>query len=271
MKYINVLILFFGFLLAQSAFSPECAEAKNRKSGSKSHHHTSKHSKSQKYESRETSRQLVRMSMALLRQYCPEYAQKNARAAMNYVERKAAYMDHFNEQDFAYTLDKLSYYTFDNLLYEYLTGDGDDEMEESVFDDVSLRIRAIRNINSWLGTPYRYAGRNRKGIDCSNFTSMIYSDIVGEYFPAGADAQSRMFKPIRKLDDLRFGDIMFFASSSRSNRIGHSAIYIGNGLFAHSSSYKKRGVMYTHISESRYMDRFQFAGRLLKSRWTPVT
>src|SRR5262245_3421786 len=31
----------------------------------------------------------------------------------------------------------------------------------------------------WLGTPYRYAGKNEKGIDCSGFVNMLYQKVYG--------------------------------------------------------------------------------------------
>jgi cell wall-associated NlpC family hydrolase len=211
------------------------------------------------------------MSLALLKEYCPEYSRKTTFQAMNFVERKAQYTNHINEIIYPYTLDGSSYYSFDNEYYKSLAADSSEGLRESVFDGIATRFRAISTINTWLGTPYKYAGRSRKGIDCSNFTSVILSEFIGKRFPAGADVQSKMFEPIRKIEDLQFGDIMFFSSSAHSNgRIGHSAIYIGNGLFAHSSSYKKRGVIYQHITDSKYSERFQFGGRLLKSRWLPA-
>ncbi|MFN3781194.1 MAG: NlpC/P60 family protein [Candidatus Kapaibacteriota bacterium] len=42
--------------------------------------------------------------------------------------------------------------------------------------------------------------------------------------------------------------------------MGHVGIYLGNGVFAHSSTGK--GVIITHISEGYYGERFRFGGKL---------
>lgn len=273
MKFLKIFILSAALLLADLAFDGVFLHAKNKKKSSISSNNKSKNLKNKhRYsKSRETSSYLVQMSLSLLKEYCPEYSRKTNLQSMNFVERKAHYTNHINEVVYPYTLDGSSYFSFDNIYYESLAADSSEGLRESVFDGITTRIRAINEINSWLGTPYKYAGRSRKGIDCSNFTSVILSEFIGSRFPAGADSQSKLFNPIKNIEDLQFGDIMFFSSSARSNgRIGHSGIYIGNGLFAHSSSYKKRGVVYQHITDSKYTERFQFGGRLLKSRWLPA-
>lgn len=131
----------------------------------------------------------------------------------------------------------------------------------SIFSDDNLRAKLIDNINTWLGTPYRFSGRSKRGIDCSNFVSCLLEETIGLRFPAGSNEQSSYFRPIKKIEDMQFGDLIFFSGRNhRSNRIGHVGFYIGNGLFAHSSTGK--GVIYTHINEGYYQDRFRFGGRL---------
>ena len=60
---------------------------------------------------------------------------------------------------------------------------------------------------------------------------------------------------------MQFGDLIFFSGrNKKAKRLGHVGFYIGNGLFAHSSS--GRGVIYTHISQGNYTERFRQGGRL---------
>ncbi len=133
----------------------------------------------------------------------------------------------------------------------------------SVFEDYFLRKKLIENINNWLGVRYRYPGRSKRGIDCSNFTSVIIKETLGKEIPAGAARQSTLFKKIEHIENLQFGDLVFFSGRNRkSKRIGHVGIYIGNGLFAHSSTGK--GVIYTHISSGYYEQRYRFGGRIIK-------
>ena len=133
----------------------------------------------------------------------------------------------------------------------------------SVFEDYFLRKKLIENINDWLGVRYRYSGRSKRGIDCSNFTSVIIKETLGKEIPAGSATQATLFKKIDDFENLQFGDLVFFSGRNRkSKRIGHVGIYIGNGLFAHSSTGK--GVIYTHISSGYYEQRYRFGGRIIK-------
>ena len=132
-----------------------------------------------------------------------------------------------------------------------------------VFDDILKKAELMTTITGWLGTRYTWGGRSRKGVDCSNFTSLVMEESIGLRIPAGAAYQARIFDKIKKVDNLRFGDLIFFTGSNwRSSRIGHVGIYIGNGVFAHASSWKRRGVVYSHISQSNYLKRYRFGGRI---------
>lgn len=180
--------------------------------------------------------QNVRKSLRTLKEYCPEFSYLNKKKIKSYLE-----------------------------MYEGSFGGYDNDF---MFSDPMLKIKLVKKINSWLGTPYKWAGSSKKGIDCSNFTSRIINELLGLRIPAGAESQSKLFKPIRRIEDLRFGDLMFFIDATRrkkSDRVGHAGIYIGNGVFAHSSSYLKRGVVYSHINEGSFLKSFRFGGRLYKN------
>ena len=135
--------------------------------------------------------------------------------------------------------------------------------KRSIYESFAKRKLLITRINHWLGVRYRLPGRSRQGVDCSNFTSIITQEVLNIKIPAGAATQATLFPKIEKVEDLQFGDFVFFAGRNRnSNRVGHVGIYIGNGLFAHSST--KDGVIYTHISEGYYAQRYKFGGRMMR-------
>lgn len=135
-----------------------------------------------------------------------------------------------------------------------------------VFTHPLLKDKLIQNILLWLGTPYRYAGSTKRGVDCSNFVRSILNETVGIRLPANAQTQAFLFEPIYEIDKLRFGDLIFFSGRNhRAKRIGHVGIYLGNGIFVHSSTH--RGVVVTHISESYYTQRYRFGGRLALERF----
>jgi len=130
----------------------------------------------------------------------------------------------------------------------------------SPFINPMLRLKTLHVIEDWLGTRYRYAGVSRNGVDCSGFTSAVLREAMNKRFNGSSSSMARQFTPLHDLDSLQFGDLLFFTGTSRtSNRIGHVGIYLGNGVFAHSSS--SVGVTINHISDGYYQRRFRWAGR----------
>lgn len=114
------------------------------------------------------------------------------------------------------------------------------------------------NIYHWLGTPYRYAGKSLKGIDCSNFVNEIYKSVFG--FVAGTNSLEQYARSQRiTKDELKEGDLVFFKINKK--RISHVGIYLGNDRFAHSS--RSKGVIVSDLKHPYYKTRFAGAGRLV--------
>jgi cell wall-associated NlpC family hydrolase len=132
----------------------------------------------------------------------------------------------------------------------------------SPFSSPKVRYDLLTNIDSWLGTRYRFGGASRRGIDCSGFTSTIMSRTLNEMFAGSSRVQAHRFDAIFSPDSLQFGDMLFFTGRRvRSGKIGHVGIYLGNGVFAHSSTHK--GVTFSHITEGYYDQRFRWGGRFV--------
>ena len=96
----------------------------------------------------------------------------------------------------------------------------------------------LREVLSYEGTPYKYGGRSRVGIDCSGLIdkglrSAIYYN--GERLNAQGWAQSG--KLIANKNDLKPGDLVCFTNTTDSSRlVHHIAIYIGKNKFWHAPS-----------------------------------
>ncbi len=130
----------------------------------------------------------------------------------------------------------------------------------SPFVNPMLRLELLQSIEDWLGTRYRYGGRSRGGVDCSGFVCQMVETALGRQIGNSSSAQSKEFAPIFSVDSLQFGDLMFFSGTRRTaKRIGHVGIYLGNGVFAHSST--SIGVTFNHISDGYYTRRFRWGGR----------
>lgn len=98
--------------------------------------------------------------------------------------------------------------------------------------------QVVETAKSFHGTPYRYGGTTRSGIDCS---ALVYQSFrsVGVTLPRTSSDQSKIGKnvPIRKLEK---GDVVFFATGKRRRRVTHAGIVTsnrrGNTQFIHAST-----------------------------------
>ena len=98
----------------------------------------------------------------------------------------------------------------------------------------SSRATAAKKGLNYIGTPYVWGGDNiSSGIDCSGFVKKLYGDI-GIDLPRTAAEQAKVGAPIRRLEDLKAGDRLYFWEKKRAT-IGHTGLYLGNGYFVHSS------------------------------------
>lgn len=120
-------------------------------------------------------------------------------------------------------------------------------------------MKLFHFVYDWIGTPYRFGGSSRKGIDCSAFTKELYSEVFNMDIQRSSRDIFSMVSPVRK-DDLKEGDLVFFKIHSR--RISHVGIYLGNNRFAHASS---RGVAISSLDDAYYKRYFYRGGRMLES------
>ncbi len=119
--------------------------------------------------------------------------------------------------------------------------------------------RIVREARKWLGTPYRYGGVTRSGVDCSGLTMNLYSDVYGLKLPRSSAQQQQFALPINSRD-LAPGDLVFFCTSGGPN-VSHVGLYIGSGKMIHASV--SRGVIESSLDEKYYSQRFHSAGRIV--------
>src|ERR1700712_2418751 len=126
-------------------------------------------------------------------------------------------------------------------------------------------MKLFHFVYDWIGTPYRFGGSSRRGIDCSAFTKELYSQVFNMDIQRSSRDIFSMVSPVRK-DDLKEGDLVFFKIHSR--RISHVGIYLGNNKFAHASS---RGVAISSLDDDYYSRYFYKGGRMLASFKSELT
>lgn len=120
-------------------------------------------------------------------------------------------------------------------------------------------MKLFHFVYDWIGTPYRFGGSSRKGIDCSAFTKQLYSEVFNLDIERSSRDIFSTVSPVSK-DELKEGDLVFFKIHSR--RISHVGIYLGNNRFAHASS---KGVAISSLDDAYYSRYFYRGGRLLGS------
>lgn len=111
----------------------------------------------------------------------------------------------------------------------------------------------------WLDVPYRHGGSNKRGIDCSGLVNNIYRNLYSKNTPRST---SDLVKATRKVSksDLKAGDLVFFATSSKKKQISHVGIFLKDGYFIHAST--SRGVIVSHLNEKYYVNNWVKGGRL---------
>ncbi|MGI9527298.1 MAG: C40 family peptidase [Weeksellaceae bacterium] len=142
--------------------------------------------------------------------------------------------------------------------------------DEDVFEKLEASTYAsslnvtINNIiyeaNSYLGTPYRYGGTTRRGIDCSAFMQKIYN-VEGIELPRVSARQSKIGVPVSK-GELQKGDLIFFSTTSPT-RVTHVGMVVEaddeDVKFIHASS--SQGVSIASLSNSYWKRKYRSARR----------
>ena len=117
-------------------------------------------------------------------------------------------------------------------------------------------IKLFNTIEEWWGTPYRYGGVGKNGIDCSAFCGKIFESAYQQTLPRTAHEQYKLCSKIDKAD-LQEGDLVFF---NTRGGVSHVGIYLGNNNFAHSST--KNGVTINSLTDDYYNRKFIGGGRV---------
>ena len=120
-------------------------------------------------------------------------------------------------------------------------------------------MKLFHFVYDWIGTPYRFGGSSKKGVDCSAFTKQLYSEVFNLDIKRNSRDIFSMVSPVGK-DELKEGDLVFFKIHSRS--ISHIGIYLGDNRFAHASL---KGVSISSLDDPYYSRYFYKGGRVLSA------
>ncbi len=125
--------------------------------------------------------------------------------------------------------------------------------------------KVIQTARSYTGTPYKYGGTTRAGMDCSALTIHSFR-AVDLTLPRSASGQSKVGKEVR-LEEVKPGDLVFFATGKKKRQITHVGLVTekkgrDNIKFIHAST--SLGVVEDNIFSSYYQQRFRKARRVIE-------
>ena len=143
----------------------------------------------------------------------------------------------------------------------------DKTLTAAAISEAIAHEKTIDNIlseaNTYLGTPYRFGGSTRSGIDCSAFVLNVYGETIGIELPRVASEQAELGEKV-ELPELQKGDLIFFSHGRRISHVGivQEVTAEGEIKFIHAATSK--GVMISSLNDSYWGSKYRFAKRILK-------
>jgi probable lipoprotein NlpC len=122
----------------------------------------------------------------------------------------------------------------------------------------------VEAAKKYIGTPYKYGGTTRAGMDCSGLLINSFR-VIEINLPRSSVDQSKVGKEV-SMGELQPGDLVFFATGKRKKTVTHvglitDVISKDNIKFIHSSS--TLGVVETNLFSDYYQKRFITARRVI--------
>ncbi|WP_263263914.1 NlpC/P60 family protein [Pseudomonas sp. RIT-PI-S] len=116
---------------------------------------------------------------------------------------------------------------------------------------------------SLIGTRYQFGGTTENGFDCTGFINFLFREEAGMTLPRSSREMINAKAPLVARNNLKPGDVLFFGTSGRRNRVSHAGIYLGDNQFIHSSSRRSGGVRVDNLGDTYWSKTYIEAKRML--------
>jgi len=107
-------------------------------------------------------------------------------------------------------------------------------------------------VDQWIGTPYKFGGLDKDGVDCSGLAFLLEQEVYGITIPRMTSKQINVIKREYE-EDLREGDLVFFDFDGK--KFSHVGVYLQNGYIVHASSTKGVIIVPLHGAIYKYFSR----------------
>ena len=124
--------------------------------------------------------------------------------------------------------------------------------------------KVIKEARTFTGTPYKYGGTTRSGMDCSGLTGNAFR-AIDLTLPRTTEGQALLGEKVKR-KKLAEGDLVFFATGKKKREITHVGIVTevktkADIKFIHAST--SLGVVETDLYSDYYRKRFRTARRII--------
>jgi len=117
--------------------------------------------------------------------------------------------------------------------------------------------RLYNFIDEWYGTPYRFGGLGKDGVDCSGLVFLLQLQVYDQPVPRTCATQVNAIK--RKYEEeLKEGDLVFFDFDGK--QFSHVGVYLQNGYIVHAST--RKGVVVVRLHDNGIYQYFSRGGSI---------
>lgn len=137
----------------------------------------------------------------------------------------------------------------------------DAQLSKAQKEEERLERNLLNELKSWIGTPYRYGGNTRSGVDCSGLVCQVYQNVYGKTLSRRSEDQYKY--DIRNYlagNQLNTGDLVFFSIDNKKGDVNHVGIYLDEYMFVHAGS---KGVVIDDLRKA-YWIKYWIAGGKVK-------